>query len=56
VSLVEQRRFAEAEEHLRWCLDRRSDDQQLRELLANAIKGRIGGERVSANNEQARWR
>ncbi len=56
VSLVEQQRFAEAEEHLRWCLDRRGDDQQLRELLANAVKGRIRGQRVSANNEQVRWR
>lgn len=55
VSLFEQRQFAESEQHLRWCLERRVEDQQLRELLANAVKGRIGGERVSASHDQVRW-
>jgi tetratricopeptide (TPR) repeat protein len=55
VSLFEQRQFAESEQHLRWCLERRAEDRQLRELLANAVKGRIGGERVSASHDQTRW-
>jgi tetratricopeptide (TPR) repeat protein len=55
VSLFEQRQFAEAEQHLRWCLERRAGDPQLRELLASAVKGRIGGERISASHDQARW-
>jgi len=41
VSLVEQRKFEEAETHLDWCAQRRPDDPQLKAVLAGAVRARV---------------
>ena len=55
-ALVRGRQFAEAEQHLRWCLERKGEDAQLRDQLAAVVKSRIDGQRVSISQEPARWR
>ena len=37
-------RPAEAEQHFKWCLDRKPDDRQLRAALETATKGRINAQ------------
>jgi len=48
--LAEREQYAEAEPHLRWCVERRPNDDQIKSLLAIAVKGRIDGARVSARH------
>jgi O-antigen ligase len=52
--LLSQRLFAEAESHLRWCLQRRPDDQGLEAALREAVKGRLDSQpRATAESERA---
>jgi O-antigen ligase len=50
-ALCRQRQLGEAEQHLRWCIERQGQDEQLRELLAAAVKHRINSQRVSASHD-----
>ncbi len=43
--LLNQSQFAEAESHLRWCLQRRPDDRAVENLVREALKGRLDEER-----------
>ncbi len=51
-----RQQFDEAEQHLRWCVERRPNDEQLKVFLATAVKGRIDTARASASNDPASWR
>jgi predicted Zn-dependent protease len=46
--LLGQSQFAEAELHLRWCLQRTPDDPQLENQLREALKGRFDQQRRAA--------
>jgi hypothetical protein len=46
--LLDQGLFAEAEEHLHWCLQRASGDQSVEIKLKQAIKGRLEAQRCAA--------
>jgi uncharacterized protein HemY len=54
--LCGRQQFDEAEQHLRWCIERRPNDEQLKVFLATAVKGRIETARASARNDPAPWR
>jgi hypothetical protein len=47
-SLLGREMFAEAETHVRWCLQRKPGDQTLAQLLRQAMKGRLDGQRRAA--------
>jgi O-antigen ligase/tetratricopeptide (TPR) repeat protein len=46
--LLSQSQFAEAETHLRWCLQRKPNDKGLEEIVREAFKGRLDDERRAA--------
>ena len=46
--LLKQGMFAEAESHVRWCLQRTPNDQAVANLLREALKGRLDGQRRAA--------
>ncbi len=39
--LLGRRQFADAEEQLRWCIRRQPENQQVEELMAQAVRGRV---------------
>jgi len=45
--LIRQQRYAEAEEHLKWCLRRRGHDEQLQKLIQEVIEKQIAQEQQS---------
>jgi O-antigen ligase/tetratricopeptide (TPR) repeat protein len=50
--LLSQRSFAEAESHLRWCLQRTPNDQAIETKLREALKGRLDSpSRATAESE-----
>ena len=48
VCLLGQSQFAEAESHLRWCMQRSPNDKTLENTLREAIKGRLDQQRRAA--------
>ncbi|MCE5303382.1 MAG: O-antigen ligase family protein [Planctomycetaceae bacterium] len=50
LDLLGQQQFAEAEPHLRWCRQRRPNDQSIENKLREAFKGRIENQRNAAAN------
>jgi O-antigen ligase/tetratricopeptide (TPR) repeat protein len=55
--LVNQRLFADAEPHLRWCLQRAPGDPTIEAKLRETLKGRLDGERrASVEGERTRAR
>ena len=51
--LLKQGMFAEAESHARWCLQRTPNDQAVANLLREALKGRLDGQRRAATETEA---
>jgi tetratricopeptide (TPR) repeat protein len=56
LALIEQRRFAEAETHLRWCLQQRPNDAGAETRWKEALKGRLDEPRETATREADRQR
>jgi O-antigen ligase/tetratricopeptide (TPR) repeat protein len=52
LGLLGRRLFAEAESHLRWCLQRAPSDRVVEARLREALKGRLDGERRAAAENQ----
>ena len=42
-ALARENRFSEAEQHIRWCVQRRPDNENLQGILRAVVKGRIVG-------------
>ncbi len=53
--LLQRGQFAAAEEHVRWCLQRRPADRELRQMLERSVKGRIETQSQAAVMEQT-WK
>ena len=47
--LLDRGQFPEAEEHLQWCSQRKPTDEQLKQKLEAAVKGRVDGTQQTAS-------
>jgi len=56
LALLKIKSFAEAETHLRWCLQRAPNNKTLEEQLSVAVKGRLENQRQAAVGEGERLR
>ncbi len=52
-ALAQEKRFAEAETHLRWCEQRRPDNENLQRTLRGVVQGRIVGQGPIATHRQS---
>ncbi|MEX2111682.1 MAG: O-antigen ligase family protein [Pirellulales bacterium] len=51
--LLGRRQFSDAEEQLRWCIRRQPENQQVEEMMARAVRGRVAQSGTSQAREPA---